>query len=213
MRAPGAQTRRRGAGLLPASGSRRGREPHSCVAHGRPGSHLTDLSDHRRRRQHHSSATLQPLSGPPIESGAAWSRVEADSEGSGGEGTKADASPLVAAARHDTADHNPIRAPGAAGPWRERFERVGRPSGMSAFRVFLFCLGIVLLIGAALVALVRVAEPVPGMHCLVMRQTGVGRFVRSCPDVRYVRHTGIAIGMTVASVVLIVGSRPRLRRS
>jgi hypothetical protein len=84
---------------------------------------------------------------------------------------------------------------------------------MSAFRVFLFCLGIVLLLGAALVALVRVAEPVPGMHCFAMRQTGAGRSVRSCPDVRYVRHTGIAIGMTVASVVLIVGSRPRLRRS
>ena len=84
---------------------------------------------------------------------------------------------------------------------------------MSAFRVLLFCLGVVLLLGAALVALVRVAEPVPGMHCLAMRQTGAGRPARPCPDVRYVRHTGIAIGMTVTSVVLIVGSRPRLRRS
>ncbi|TDU01894.1 hypothetical protein EDD99_0276 [Streptomyces sp. 846.5] len=84
---------------------------------------------------------------------------------------------------------------------------------MSAFRVFLLCLGTVLLLGAALVALVHVAEPVPGMHCLAIRMTGAGRSVRSCPDVRYVRHTGIAIGMAVASVVLIVGSGPWRRRS
>ena len=77
---------------------------------------------------------------------------------------------------------------------------------MTAFRVLLFCLGIVLLSGAAVVALVHVAEQVPGMHCLAMRQTGTGRPVRACPDVRYVRHTGIAIGMTVAAVALIAGS-------
>ncbi|AUA07992.1 hypothetical protein CFP59_00077 [Streptomyces malaysiensis subsp. malaysiensis] len=49
-----------GAGLWPASGSRRGRETHSCMAQGRPGSHATNLSDHRRRGQHRSSAVLRP---------------------------------------------------------------------------------------------------------------------------------------------------------
>ncbi|WP_329560407.1 hypothetical protein [Kitasatospora sp. NBC_01266] len=80
---------------------------------------------------------------------------------------------------------------------------------MSAFRAFLFCLGIALLLGAAVTALVRVAEPVPGMHCLVMSQSGV----RACPDVQSVRHTGIAIGMAVAAVVLLVASGLGPRRS
>lgn len=84
---------------------------------------------------------------------------------------------------------------------------------MPAFRVFLFCLGIVLLLGAAVTALVHVAEPVPGMHCFAMGRTRTGRPIRACPDVRYVRHTGIAIGMTVAAVALFVGSSLRLRRS
>ena len=84
---------------------------------------------------------------------------------------------------------------------------------MPAFRVFLFCLGIVLLLGAAVTALVHVAEPVPGMHCLVMRQTGTGLPVRPCPEVRYVRHTGIAICTAVAGVVLLAGSVLRLRRN
>lgn len=83
---------------------------------------------------------------------------------------------------------------------------------MVAFRVLLFCLGVVLLVGAAVVALVHVAEPVPGMHCLAMRPTGLGVPDRPCPDVRYVRHTGIAVGMAVVAVVLIVGSLFERRR-
>ncbi|MGC0315013.1 MULTISPECIES: hypothetical protein [Kitasatospora] len=79
---------------------------------------------------------------------------------------------------------------------------------MTALRVFLFCLGIVLLLGAAVTALVHVAEPIPGMHCFARTETG-----RVCPDVRYVRHTGIAIGMAVAAVALMAGSLLRRRRS
>ncbi|TQF02191.1 hypothetical protein E6W39_07790 [Kitasatospora acidiphila] len=85
--------------------------------------------------------------------------------------------------------------------------RIGRPSGMTASRVFLFCLGIVLLLGAVVIALVHVPEPLPGMHCFARSATG-----RVCPDVRYVRHTGIAIGMTVAAAALIAGSLLRRRR-
>ena len=84
---------------------------------------------------------------------------------------------------------------------------------MRALRVLLFCLGILLLLGAAVAAFVHAAEPVPGMHCLAIRVIGPGRTVRVCPDVRYVRHTGIAIGMTVAAVVFFALSTVRLRRS
>lgn len=84
---------------------------------------------------------------------------------------------------------------------------------MLAFRGFLFCLGIILLLGAAVTAFVHVAEPVPGMHCFAMRQPRAGQPVRACPDVRYVRHTGIAVSMAAAAVVLLVGSTLKLRRS
>ncbi|GAB2732114.1 hypothetical protein [Kitasatospora kifunensis] len=84
---------------------------------------------------------------------------------------------------------------------------------MPAFRVFLFCLGIVLLLGAAVAALVHVPEPIPGMHCFAMTETRAGQAIRVCPDVRYVRHTGIAIGMAVAAVALLAGSMLRRRRS
>ncbi|MGF1425734.1 hypothetical protein [Kitasatospora sp. LaBMicrA B282] len=84
---------------------------------------------------------------------------------------------------------------------------------MTALRVFLFGLGIVLLLGAAVTALVHVAEPIPGLHCFARAQGAPGRPDRGCPEVQYVRHTGIAVGLGAAAVVLIAGSLVRRRRS
>lgn len=58
--APGSKEAEKVAAPWPATGSSRGRETYSCMAQGRPGSHATDLNDHRRRGQHRSSAVLQP---------------------------------------------------------------------------------------------------------------------------------------------------------
>jgi hypothetical protein len=91
--------------------------------------------------------------------------------------------------------------------------RAGRPSGMTVLRVILLGLGIVLLLGAAVIALVHVAEPIPGAHCLAIGRTGTGQFVRACPDARYVRHAGIAIGMAVVAVGLLVLGMRGPRRS
>ncbi|MCC9311656.1 hypothetical protein LN042_32100 [Kitasatospora sp. RB6PN24] len=79
---------------------------------------------------------------------------------------------------------------------------------MTAFRALLFGLGIVLLLGAVVAALVHVPEPILGAHCDVRMVGGP-----VCPDTRDVRHVKIAIGMAVVAVGLLGGSLLGRRRS
>jgi hypothetical protein len=94
---------------------------------------------------------------------------------------------------------------------------------MTFFRAIVRGLGIFLLLAAVVIAFVHVAEPIPGEHCLAIRVTSTGQSVPACPDTRYVRHVGIAIGMAVVALGLIApggystygaaGEAPRYARS
>lgn len=87
-----------------------------------------------------------------------------------------------------------------------------RPTSMTIVRVILRGLGIVVLLSAAVTALVHVAEPIPGAHCLAIVRNKAGQLVRDCPDTRCVRHIGIAISMAVVGLGLLAGSMLGRRR-
>lgn len=83
---------------------------------------------------------------------------------------------------------------------------------MTVLRAILCVLGIILLVCAVVVGLVHVAEPVTGERCFAERVTSTGQVVPACPETQYVRHLGVAIGMGVVALGLIVGGMLGLRR-
>jgi len=80
------------------------------------------------------------------------------------------------------------------------------------FRVLLLGVGIFLFLGAVVISLVHIAEPVPGLHCMAMKFNKDGQLVAACPDTQYVRHVGIGIALGVVAITMIVGSTLGLRR-
>ena len=81
------------------------------------------------------------------------------------------------------------------------------------FRVLILAVGIILFLAAVVIALVHVAEPIPGEHCLALVVSKDGQVVPACPDTQYVRHVGIGMALGVVAIAMIVGSTLGLRRS
>jgi len=81
------------------------------------------------------------------------------------------------------------------------------------FRVLLLGVGIFLFLGAVVISLVHIAEPIPGAHCMAMTINKYGQPAAVCPDTQYVRHLGIGITLGVVAIAMIVGSTLGLRRS